>query len=344
MDTPYYEFDLNKIEENFHILHETIHPDSFFYALKANSEIEILKALKSCDSNFEVASTGEYLKLKRIGVSPSNIICSSPIKTEEMILFLYKEGVRYFVFEDFNEYVKLCNLASNAKKILRINITHILPETIDYGMTKNDLQYLLNQKYITASNIDGITFYVTKNKNINRILSVLKYCEEIINIIGYNKILNIGGNYRLPHEVGSDFYKKLSIKLNNIRLKYGYIIYIEPGRSIVKNSGKLVTKIIDIKMNKNQIFLDSGLPTGISYCPNYIINISEKFETPPKKYDFFDITCSHKLLFSTELSFKISIGDILAFLNFGSYSICKSSNFHGWEKPQCIYKRLNSAI
>lgn len=340
MQTPYYVFELNKIQENLQILHTAVQPDSMFYALKANSEIEILNELKDCNGNFEIASIGEYLKLKKIGVNSYNIICSLPIKTEEMIDFLYKEGVRYFVFEDFNEYVKLSRLASKAKKILRIDITHISPNTIEYGMTEKNLQILLNQRRISVDNIDGITFYLAKNKDVNSILSVLTYCEKIINIVGNNKILNIGGNYRLPQEVGAEYYKQLRKKLNIIRAKYGYVIYMEPGRSIVKSAGKLVTKIIDIKEDKHQIFLDSGLPTGISYCPNSIINISKTIEMPLKKYDFFDITCSHRLLFSTELSFQVSVGDILEFLNFGSYSICKSSNFHGWETPQCIYKKV----
>lgn len=341
MQTPYYEFDLKKVQNNLQILDTVVRPDSLFYALKANSETEILKTLKDCNGNFEIASIGEYLKLKKIGVNSSKIICSLPIKTEEMISFLYKEGVRYFVFDDFNEYVKLSRLASEAKKILRIDITQISPNTIDYGMAEKDLRILINQGKVTIENIDGITFYLTKNKDVNSILSVLTYCEKIIGIIGNNKILNIGGNYRLPQEVGSEYYKQLRKKLNIIRAKYGYVIYMEPGRSIVKSAGKLVTKIIDIKEDKHQIFLDSGLPTGISYCPNCIINVSETIEVPRKKYDFFDITCSHRLLFSTELSFQISIGDILEFLNFGSYSICKSSNFHGWETPQCIfYKKV----
>lgn len=340
MQTPYYEFDLNRVQENLKILHASVQPDSLFYALKANSEMEILNALKDCNGNFEIASIGEYLKLKKIGVNSSNIICSLPIKTEEMIDFLYKEGVRYFVFEDFNEYVKLSHLASKAKKILRIDITHISPNTIEYGMTEKNLKILLNQKSMNVDNIDGITFYLAKNKDISSILSVLTYCEKIIDIIGNNKILNIGGNYRLPQEVGTEYYERLLKKLNSIRLKYGYVIYMEPGRSIVKSAGKLVTKIIDIKEDKHQIFLDSGLPTGISYCPNSIINISKTIEMPLKKYDFFDITCSHRLLFSTELPFQVSVGDILEFLNFGSYSICKSSNFHGWETPHCIYKKV----
>lgn len=344
MQTPYYEFDLNKVQENLKILHDAVQPDSLFYALKANSEMEILKTLRDCNANFEIASIGEYLKLKKIGVNLSNIICSLPIKTEEMISFLYNEGVRYFVFEDFNEYVKLSRLASKAKKILRVDITHFSQNSIEYGMTEKDLQILLNQGNMSIDNIDGITFYLAKNNDVNTILSVLTYCEKIIDIIGNNKILNIGGNYRLPQEVGADYYEQLQKKLNSIRSKYGYVIYMEPGRSIVKSAGKLVTKIIDIKEDKHQIFLDSGLPTGISYCPNCIINVSETIEIPMKKYDFFDITCSHRLLFSTELSFQTSIGDILEFLNFGSYSICKSSNFHGWETPQCTFiRRCNNA-
>ena len=51
MQTPYYEFDLNKVQDNLKILHAAVQPDSLFYALKANSKIEVLKTLKNCNSN-----------------------------------------------------------------------------------------------------------------------------------------------------------------------------------------------------------------------------------------------------------------------------------------------------
>ena len=193
MSTPYYEFDLSTIANNIEQLKHAINPDNLFYALKANSELEILNKINICNGNFEVASIGELTKLKKLGVDTKNIICSSPIKTEETIMTLYNEGVRYFVFDDLNEYNKLTRLAPTSKKILRLNINHLAKGTIDFGMTEYQLIKYINKK-IPSNDIAGMTFYIAKNKDINVMLSVLSYCEHIINFIGNDKIININVN------------------------------------------------------------------------------------------------------------------------------------------------------
>lgn len=339
MNTPYYKFDLEKIQNNFNKLFISIKPDCLFYALKANSETKILQSLISCNSHFEIASIGEYEKLNRLGVDSKNIICSSPIKTEYTIEQLYKAGIRYFVFDDLNEYKKIERLAPLSKKILRIEITHISADTIAYGMSKAELLQNIGFGNLCVDRINGITFYLSKNKQISVITKVLDYCNEIFEIIGYDeKILNIGGNYRLPEEIEEGYYNALSLRLSMLRKNHNIKVLAEPGRSIVKSAGSLLTTVIDVKKEKNQVFIDAGVPTGISYCPNCIVNLSNNSCCEEQEYHFFDITCSHRELFSAKISFDIFVNDILQFDNFGSYSICKSSQFHGWELPRCIFE------
>lgn len=53
-------------------------------------------------------------------------------------------------------------------------------------------------------------------------------------------------------------------------------------------------------------------------------------------YKFYGITCSHQLLFSKNLKYTINEGDILEFINYGSYTICLSNNFHSWHRPYVL--------
>lgn len=337
MDTPYYLFETNIVKQNYDILKNYLAVDKLFYALKANSENRILEALNINGANFEIASIGELEKLKKLNVKPDRIICSLPIKSEKMIENLYRYEVGYFVFETEQEYFKLKQLAGNAKLILRIDITDIAENAIEFGMSYESFINLLKKKALVPECIDGITFYISKNNKIDKIIKVLEYAELFLQQLKKKSILNIGGNYRLPNEVSPDFYEILNRKLSSMKEKYECILFAEPGRSIVKSAGKLITSVIGVKRDKKYVYIDAGMPTGISYCPNEIINLTGRKVTEPTEYSFFDITCSHRLLFKTRLPFDINIDDQLEFHNFGSYSICKSSNFHGWETPTCYY-------
>ncbi len=337
MDTPYYLFDTNTVKQNHDILKNHLAVDKLFYALKPNSEDRILSVLNANGANFEIASTGELEKLKKLNVEPERIICSLPIKSEKMIESMYNYGIHYFVFDTELEYFKLRQMACDAKLMLRIDITDIAENTIEFGMTYERFIDALKKGTLESEHIDGITFYISKNKNIDKTIRVLEYSEHFLKLLNKKAILNIGGNYRLPNEISLDFYGILNRKLSSLKEKYECILFAEPGRSIVKSAGKLITSVIGVKRDKKYVYIDAGMPTGISYCPNEIINLTGREVTEPIEYSFFDITCSHRLLFKTWLPFDININDHLEFRNFGSYSICKSSNFHGWETPTCYY-------
>lgn len=338
MKTPYYKFNLNQVCLNYLDLSEAIDVDKLYYALKPNSEMEILEALNNIQANFEVVSSGEYLKLKKIGVLPERIICSLPIKTTSLIKFLYDEGIRYFVFDNMEEFAKLSQYAPSALKIMRIYINDFVTETIEFGVQMEEFLGWLETNRENIKNIGGITFYICDNYRIEILEKVLDRCEDILNLLGKGKLLNIGGNYRLSSELPENFYLRLNRRISYLKNKYNCTIIAEPGRSIVKSAGKLITSVVHVKEKPNctYVYTDAGIPTGISYAPKIIINNTTEKATP-KLFKFFDITCSHRMLFEIELNYRICTGDILSFENFGSYSIAKSSNFHGWEKPQCQY-------
>lgn len=337
MNTPYYEFNLSTIEDNYNCLLKTIHVDKLFYALKANGEKNILRKLNSIGACFEIASIGEFKLLEEIGVKSDRIICSLPIKTVTMIEFLYSHGVNYFVFDSLPEYYKIKKIAPNSKKIMRLYINDIADYTIEFGMK---IEELTNELKKTDFEVDGVTFYLSKNKNISYLKRVLNRCQDALSLIGHNKILNIGGNYRLPHEVSEDYYHELNTILHELKNKTKCIIYAEPGRSIVKSAGQLITTVIAVKKNSDTtyVYIDGGLPTGISYAPTNITFAYNKHKIKnTQRYQFYDITCSHRMLFDISINYNIEVNDILIFNNFGSYSVAKYSNFHGWEKPYCKY-------
>jgi len=336
--TPYYIFDRNKIIKNYEEMKSNLYLCDIYYALKPNSDFNVLKILNELNSNYEVASIEELQKIQSLGVSSDKVICSLPIKSKEFIEYGYEYGCRYFVFDDIKELKKIIAIASDSKKILRIYIGDIIKNSIGYGMKINDFYDLCNNNPELIQEIDGITFYVSKNKNIGQLLSILNFTDKyLVKLNKENLLLNIGGNYRGLNEVKKDFYDKLNIKLEEMKEKFNLKLLAEPGHGIVKNTGSLVTKVIMTKtcIDGISVYIDAGTPTGVLFKPSEIELVSEnEIEvSAPIKYYFYGITCSHQLLFSTYLQFNINDDDFLRFGNYGSYTLCMANDFHSWHRP-----------
>lgn len=341
MDTPFYLFDLATIRHNYiHICQLLKDCDKVFYALKANGEQTIVDSMKKYAVPFEVSSIGEFQIVNNDSECRSETICSLPVKSEAMITKLYKEGCNYFVFDCWDEYEKLIRLAPNAVKIVRINITDLSPDTIDYGMTENEFF----EKYeYGISKVDGVTFYNIPNFSIKQIIAILERCKRLLSSLSARqKVLNIGGNYRFESDLESGFYQQLHEKITSMKNEInGLVVYAEVGRTIVKSAGMLFTRVISIrkKSKKMEIYIDAGIPSGVLYPPRKIRLFNPKRVPQPDstRYDFFATTCSKKLLFSAELDYQIEKNDILILEEMGTYSLCKSNHFHGWELPQVKY-------
>ena len=339
--TPYYIFDLEKIKTNYmhmsHLLHSC---DKVFYALKANGEFPIIESMKNYNLSYEVCSEGELEVVKNAVGKQADIICSLPVKNEELILTLYNNKCRYFVFDSWEEYSKLTRLAPDAIKIVRINITDISVTAIEYGMSEETFKLGFSD---SQKDIAGVSFYNIPNTSIDLLSLILQRCARILEqLSAEKKFLNIGGNYRFESDLKTGFYEQLHEHLFLLKTRFkDLVIYAEPGRTIVKSAGRLVTKIVAVQKKEDnyEVFLNSGIPSGILYPPKDITLLSPNRPLYLRKVKcrFYGITCSKKLLFESELSFIPIENDIVILEEMGTYSICKANHFHGWEYPSVIY-------
>ena len=95
---PCFAFHKKGIQDDYLGIKELMKNSKMHFALKSNSEPDILKTLNEINANFEIASVGELEKLIDIGVEGHRIIFSNPISNTETIKKAYKHGVRYFSF------------------------------------------------------------------------------------------------------------------------------------------------------------------------------------------------------------------------------------------------------
>lgn len=341
MNTPAYIFSAKEISRCYEAMQMKMPEVKIHYALKANSEIEILQVLKQNHAYFEVASEGEYNKLLKIRVPAERIICGLPIKPTKWIRSLYGKGCRYFVFDLISELMKIKRIAPESKKILRININDLVPESIDFGMGYDII--LANLKYEEfKSSIDGLSFHISNNIDSSKLNVVLDRIDQLLSMMPQRHyILNIGGGYRL--NAAEDFYNVLNWRISKLKSKYNLEIYAEPGNSIVNSAGVVRTSVVGVrqrKENQYDLYIDAGKPTGIKTdekrIPTYIKLLSKTPICEQREYRFVDITCMHKPHFSIQLCQEVREGDIFEFGGMGAYTVCLQSEFHAWESPKVV--------
>ena len=341
-NTPAYVFSEIQLLESYKSLCSKMPEVCVYYTLKANAEIPILQSLEKVCAGFEVASDGEFERALAAGIPANKIICGLPVKKISTIEHLYKKGCNYFIFDLMSEYKKLQIFAPNARKILRININDILPHSLEFGMSCKEIENLICSKQTGKMIMEGLSFHISDNKNIDAFNLVWERVLNILQIVSFSYdqefILNIGGGYR--NYASNEFFENLTTKVISLKAKYPKISVIaEPGNTIVNDCGLLITKVIALRQRSEfiDVYMDAGKPSGLKTdnkrIPEYIYVAQKAVVTKLKKYRFVDLTCMHRPHFAFELPYEIMVDDVLVFGGMGAYSVCLQSQFHAWKAP-----------
>jgi ornithine decarboxylase len=111
-ETPFFLFSKKKILSNLQEFKDCF-PGAFLrYAMKANSEPEILRVIADAGAGFEVASVYELDLLKEIGVDPKKIIYGTSIKPAADIKKFSDYGVETYAFDSLPEVGRRARSAS----------------------------------------------------------------------------------------------------------------------------------------------------------------------------------------------------------------------------------------
>lgn len=342
MNTPLYVFNSEMIKKNYQRICSLINNAHICYALKANSEEGVLKILAEEGAEFECASVEEFDSVRKIGIQSDHIIFGLPIKSEETIKHVYENGGRYFVFEELLELYKLIKWAPDSNKVLRIDISDIVSDTIDFGMSME--QILINEGD-WLQYVDGISFHISNNTNLDVFHKVCGRVCKILELVNEKRkkkyIVNIGGGLRI--DVEQEFYDGMNKEIEKIMEKFDIDLYAEPGEVIVGMAGKFYTKVILTKENGRSIdvYMDSGIPQGYATRRKpSAVNIygNERIRDKQCIYRFIDCTCMGTALFSKRTNLDIRDNDILEFEGCGAYSTVFCNEFHGYEKCTVIFK------
>lgn len=352
--TPLLLMDKERIKDKALKIGKAITNSRVFYAVKANSDIKILKLLDKLGLGFEIASEGELKVLSSIGVNPDKIISSNPVKSDKFIKLARSYGVDYFAFDSFDEADKLAKLAPRCKVYVRISVPNEgseWPLSKKFGMEIDTAADLLVYARDKGINPVGITFHVgSQCTNIYNWNIALEKAKALWIEAEKRKIkldmLNLGGGYPINYTKNVIKIEAIEKNVNNLiyeKFPENINLFIEPGRAVVGDAGIFVSSVIGkaVRADENWLYIDVGVFNGmmeslggIKYT--YIVESTRK-ASYRKKWTIAGPSCdSFDMIDKGLLIPEPEVGGLVLIPSSGAYTTSYASEFNGFTIPKTI--------
>lgn len=279
-ETPCLILDLDIVRIKYEELREKLPFSTIYYAVKANPNDEVVSLLRDMGSNFDIATRYELDQLLRLGISPDRMSLGNTIKKEKDIAYFYEKGVRLFATDSFEDVDKLARAAPKAKVFFRI-LTEGMgadwPLSRKFGSHPEMTRNLILHARDLGLEPYGISFHVgSQQRDIGQWSTALSTVGSLFDWAEDHgiklKMVNMGGgfpaNYTDPTNSIQQYADDITAYLKNYFTDELPEIIIEPGRSMVGDSGIIVTEIVNIAKKSTHdlyhwVFFDIGKFGGL---------------------------------------------------------------------------------
>ena len=353
--TPFYLYSEKQIKENYLNFAKTFKNISplICFAAKANTNLTIMRMLGKLGSGADVVSGGELLKALKAGIKPSKIVFSGVGKTEDELKLAIRKKILLINVESESEAILINKIGKKINKIIPIgfrvnpNVDAKTHKKISTGKAENKFgvsiknfsSFYKNIQQFKNLKIDGVSVHIgsqiLSDAPYKKTLDILSKVFKTLNI--KLKYVDLGGGFGIKYnkkdkQINLNNYAKL---VYNFKKKFNCDIIFEPGRSLVGNTGILVSKIQYIKkgLNKNFIIIDAGMNDFMRpalYDANHdIVPIIKTNKKGLKAIEFVGPICETSCKFVKYKKYqKINEGDFVAITNVGAYGSSLSSNYN----------------
>ncbi|OYX10543.1 MAG: ornithine decarboxylase [Rhizobiales bacterium 32-66-8] len=280
-DGPCVVVDLDVVRSNYAAFARALPDTRVFYAVKANPDAAILKALAELGSCFDSASVQEIEMVLAAGAGPERISFGNTIKKERDIERAFKMGVRLFAVDSYEEVEKIARVAPNAKVFCRILCDGAgaeWPLSRKFGCEPEMAADVLEHAHRLGLTAYGVSFHVgSQQKNVHAWDQALSSAAGIFKDCALRGIslsmVNLGGGF--PTKYLQDVPAAAAYGeaiFESLRRHFGNEIpetIMEPGRGMVGNAGLIETEVVLISKKSETdtmrwVYLDIGKFGGLA--------------------------------------------------------------------------------
>jgi diaminopimelate decarboxylase len=329
-------------------------PHEICYAVKANSNLAILRLLAKEQAGFDIVSGGELYRVLQAGGDPGRVVFSGVGKTADEIEYALREGIHSFNCESDAELDLIDALAARAGIVARIAIrvnpdvdasTHPYISTglreHKFGIDIEDVEdvYARAAKMSSLS-VEGVSCHIGSQlldagpmmEAVDKLLALVDRLRAKGLPISH---LDLGGGlgvaYR-PDQVAPDIGGVTGAICDKVRGR-NLKVMVEPGRSIVGSAGALLARVLYRKKTPRKEFvvvdaaMNDLIRPALYEAHHEILPLRERTETMTA--DVVGPVCESAdfLALDRELA-SVYPGDYLAVLTAGAYGFVQSSNYN----------------
>ncbi len=365
--TPVYVYSSATLERHYSIFAKALGASGpnakhhVFYAMKANSNLAILKTLAKLGAGADTVSEGEIRRALAAGIPASKIVFSGVGKSAQEIAFAIDVGIYQINVETENELNLLSQIAT-AKGKRQSTVIRINPDVgagghakITTGSDANKFGVSIAEAercYAKAANLSGVAMkglavhIGSQIMELGELEAAFKRLREMtVRLRGEGhgvERLDLGGGLGIPYEIPENFDHGPSLieayaamvdnTLSGLDIERGF----EPGRLIVGNAGILVSRALHLNPRNHTTFLvvdaamNDLIRPAMYEAYHEIWPIRQPAKTTPRKvYDVVGPICESGDTFATARMLpETKPGDLIAFMTAGAYGAVMSSTYN----------------
>ena len=358
--TPTYCYSYSELKKNINNFKNSFRSFSplICFAVKSNTNVNLIKEIKKFGLGADVVSMGELMMAIKAGISPKKIVFSGVGKTFDEIKYAINKNIFLINAESESEVKQIEKIAKLKKKKIQIGI-RLNPNTdaktlsqISTGKKENKfgvnskifIKLINNYKNSNHIDLKCLSVHIGSQildhkpyekmlKSISKILEKIKYRFEFIDLGG-----GMGISY--DNKQKSLDYKKYHLVIKKFLKKHKSKIIFEPGRSIIGNTGTLISKIIYIKKSgkKKFIILDAAMNDlmrpALYGAIHRIMPSLKNNKISNENHEFVGPICESTDSFLNLKKFQeLRENEIVVICDVGAYGMSLSSNYNLRPKP-----------
>jgi ornithine decarboxylase len=348
--------DCRRIRAQYNRLAAALPGVDLHYAIKALSHPAVLAALNSEGSSFDISSPGELALVTSLGVSPSRLINTHPIKSDRDILDSLQYGCNTFVVDNAFEMDKFIHYRDRVSLVLRLGLRS-LDAVVDlskkFGCAVEDAFPLLELGRKLGLKISGLSFHVgSQCGSPHGHVEAINECRLLIDRVRQARLteislLDIGGGFPASYATEAPsietFCEPIRASLKSV--PQNVRVVAEPGRYIAAPAIESIATVIGKARRADAFwyYLDDGVYgsfNGRVYDPDVRYPLRAITESSVKRQYSSVLagpTCDSIDIVEQDIWLpELQIGDLIVGTSMGAYTIGSASEFNSLPKTKIV--------
>ena len=355
--SPLYVYDASIIERQYKRLAGAFSGVNLrlLYAMKANSNISIIRFLYELGANIDAVSSYEVEIALKCGVKPEHILYTPNCVAFSEIESVVEKGILVNI-DNISVLEKFGQKYGNRPCAIRINPhilaggnSHIQTGHIDskFGISIHQLRHVLRIVKAYGMQIEGLHMHTGSDiLDAETFITGAEVLFDLATQFPDLQFLDFGSGFKVPYrqdDIATNVEalgEKLTARFKEFCEDYGRDLQLcfEPGKFFVSESGTLLTTVTTLKQTPSCVFLgtDSGmhqLVRPMMYDSYHTIENAERSEGTDRIYTVVGCICETDTFGADRRIVETQEGDLLAIRNAGAYGFAMANTYNSRPRP-----------